>query len=171
MAPTHGPILFRSDESAVSNPADKAIAELVYRSCLTLDDMDIEGYMQLCASDFRYQIVTYSPEILRDILWKDLGKEDLRRHLQLVPRHVSDPNPLCRHPTVYLISYDQRREVFDVVTGFQVFKTALDGGTTELYAVGKYHDLVSLEAGNPLLAMRTVKLTTRQLGTGSQIPF
>lgn len=151
--------------------ADKRIAELIYRSCFFLDELDIEGYMGLCAADFRYRITAYSPEILKEMVWQDISKTELKRHLDLIPKHVSDPSPLTRHPSVYLIEYDQDRNSARVLTGFEIFKTTIDSGMTNLYAVGKYHDVVSLEGKAPLLRQRDVKLATRQLGIGSQIPF
>jgi len=143
------------------------LADLIYRSCLLLDDMDIEGFMRLCAPEFRYQICAYSSEILKDMLWKDIDKEELRKHLQLVPRHVYDPNPLSRY--VYTVAYGDGQA--NVVTGIQVFKTQLDGGRTELYAIGRYHDTFRPDGDTALLTMRKVRLTTRDLGTGSPIPF
>jgi methanesulfonate monooxygenase subunit beta len=52
-----------------------------------------------------------------------------------------------------------------------VYKTALDGGATGLFAVGKYFDTVSLEGEEPLLTGRDVRLDTRDLGIGSHFPL
>ncbi len=48
------------------------IEELVYRSCLALDDKDFKGYLNLCDGGFRYMITTHSPEIRKDMVWLDL---------------------------------------------------------------------------------------------------
>jgi methanesulfonate monooxygenase small subunit len=58
-----------------------------------------------------------------------------------------------------------------VVSALQVFKTALDGGSTELFAVGHFHDVVKLNGGGPKLGARNVRLDTRLLGYGYHIPF
>jgi methanesulfonate monooxygenase small subunit len=58
-----------------------------------------------------------------------------------------------------------------VVSALQVFRTALDGGATELFAVGRFHDRVRLNGAGAKLAQRTVKLDTRLLGYGYHIPF
>jgi methanesulfonate monooxygenase small subunit len=52
-----------------------------------------------------------------------------------------------------------------------VFRTALDGGSTELFAVGHFHDTVKLGSGGPKLGARMVRLDTRLLGYGYHIPF
>ena len=45
----------------------RSIEELIYRSCLVLDDKDFKGYLNLCDSGFRYTIRTHSPEIRKDM--------------------------------------------------------------------------------------------------------
>jgi methanesulfonate monooxygenase small subunit len=150
---------------------DKAVSELIYRSCMLMDDCDFDGFLELCAPDFRYKIAVFSHEILKEMVWQDADKAELERHLRLVPKHVSDPAPLSRHPTVYTISYEDGGQAANVTTGFQVYKTTLDAGTTALFAIGRYYDRVRLDAKGPQLSSRTVRLETRQLGPGSQIPF
>lgn len=46
-----------------------------------------------------------------------------------------------------------------------------NGGATQLFAIGKYHDTVSPEGKRPKLLARHVKLDTRDLGWGHHIPF
>jgi methanesulfonate monooxygenase subunit beta len=155
----------------ISNGLDKAVSELIYRSCLLLDDMDFKGFLDLCAPEFRYTVTAYSPELLKDMTWQDVDRAEMRRHLELVPKHVSDPCPLSRHPTVYLISYEDENKVANAVSGFEVYKTTLNGGSTELLAIGKYYDTVSVVSKDLKLLSRQVKLNTRQLGMGSQVPL
>ena len=50
-----------------------------------------------------------------------------------------------------------------------MFKTTLDGGATELFAIGRYLDTVSLDGGAPRLAKRVVRLETRS--SASAITF
>jgi methanesulfonate monooxygenase small subunit len=53
----------------------------------------------------------------------------------------------------------------------QVFRTALDGGATELYTVARLIDTVKLDADGPKLARRHVRMETRQLGFGTHVPL
>ena len=147
------------------------VEELIYRSCLLLDEKDFKGYLDLCDEQFRYTIATHSPEIRRDMIWLDHDKNGMTTLLNQLPRHNSDHSPLTRHATVYTVRYDAAKQQGDVVSALQVFKTALEGGSSELFAVGKYLDTVTVNDGKLLLLRRVVKLDTRMLGIGYHIPF
>ncbi len=147
------------------------VEELVYRSCLFLDELDFEGFLSLCAADFRYTVHAYAPEIRREVVWLDQDKTGLETLLRNLPRHHSDPSPLTRHATVYTVAFDESGMRSTVVSGLQVFRTDLDGGATSLFAVGKLYDTVALANGTALLEKRSIRLDTRQLGMGSHIPF
>jgi methanesulfonate monooxygenase small subunit len=147
------------------------IEELVYKSCMLLDEKDYKGYLALCDDDFRYTITAHSPELRRDMVWLDHDRKGLETLFTQLPRHNSEHSPLTRNATVYSVAIEDSGEAANVVTALQVFKTELDGGITALYAVGKYLDRVSLANGTVKLARRTVKLDTRMLGIGYHIPF
>ena len=147
-----------------------AIEELVYRSCLALDAQDYKTFLGLCDVDFRYAITTYSPELRREQVWLDHDRAGMQTLFTNLPRHNSDHSPITRHATVYTVEIGNDSEA-DVVSALQVFRTQLDGGATELFAVGRFHDTVKLDGAQPKLARRVVKLDTRQLGYGYHIPF
>jgi methanesulfonate monooxygenase subunit beta len=146
-----------------------AIEELVYRSCLALDARDYKAFLSLCEPDFRYTVTTHSPEIRRDMVWLDHDRKGMETLFTNLPRHNSDHSPLTRHATVYTVESDGA--VAKVVSALQVFRTQLDGGSTELFAVGRFHDTVALDGEAPRLARRLVRLDTRQLGFGNHVPF
>ena len=145
------------------------IEELVYRSCLALDAKDYKTFLALCDEDFRYTISTYSPEIRREMVWLDHDRKGMETLFTNLPRHNSDHSPLTRHVTVYTV--DEKNAEVEVVSALQVFKTELDGGATELFAVGRFHDTVKLNGAGPRLVRRRVRLDTRLLGYGYHIPF
>ncbi len=148
-----------------------AIEELVYRSCLFLDDKKFTEYLSLCDEGFRYSIAAHSPEIRKDMIWLDHDKPGLTTLLTQLPRHNSDHSPLTRHATVYTIDAGAAAGEAQVVSALQVFKTELDGGVSQLFAVGRYVDTVKFNGGSPKLLKRVVKLDTRMLGIGYHIPF
>lgn len=152
-------------------PDRSLVEELIYRSCLLLDEKNFSGYLDLCDDQFRYTITTYSPEIRKDMIWLDHDKNGMTTLLNQLPRHNSDQSPVTRHATVYTMSYEAAKRQIDVVSALQVFKTALEGGVTELFAVGKYLDTVKLNGEKPRLLKRVVRLDTRMLGIGYHIPF
>jgi methanesulfonate monooxygenase small subunit len=147
----------------------QAVEELVYRSCLALDAKDYKAYLALCDEDFRYTISTYSPEIRREMVWLDHDRKGMETLFTNLPRHNSDHSPLTRHATVYTV--EEKGASAEVVSAVQVFRTQLDGGATELFAVGRFHDTVTLNGEAPRLARRVVRLETRLLGYGYHIPF
>jgi methanesulfonate monooxygenase small subunit len=146
-----------------------AIEELVYRSCLALDARDYKTFLSLCEPDFRYTVTTHSPEIRRDMVWLDHDRKGMETLFANLPKHNSDHSTITRHATVYTM--DANGDAAEVVSALQVFRTQLDGGATELFAVGRFHDTVKLANGRPSLARRIVRLETRQLGYGHHIPF
>jgi methanesulfonate monooxygenase small subunit len=148
-----------------------AYEELVYRSALALDAGDFAGYLALCAPDFRYTTGAHSPELRRDMLWLEHDRAGMENLFATLPRHHSDRSPLSRHVTVYTVQLETAGDQARIVSALQVFRTALDGGATELFAVGKLHDAARLVNGAAYLTRRHVQLDTRQLGIGSHIPF
>jgi methanesulfonate monooxygenase small subunit len=147
------------------------VCELVYRSCLRLDAKDFAGYLALCDPAYRYAITAWSPEIRRDMTWLEHDKAGLATLFANLPKHNSDASPLSRHATVYTVALSAGGDAAEVVSALQVFRTALDGGATELFAVGKLLDTVALAGGEARLVRRNVRLDTRMLGYGHHIPF
>ena len=145
------------------------IEELIYRSCLALDDRDFKGFLDLCDAGFRYKVAAYSPEIRKEMVWLDHDRKGMETLFTNLPRHNSDHAPLVRHATVYTVKVNGAQS--EVVSALQVFRTALDGGATELFGVARLIDTVKLNGGAPKLAQRVVRMETRQLGFGSHVPF
>ena len=148
-----------------------AITELVCNSCMALDDKQFSAYLELCDPAYRYKITAYSPEIRKDMTWLEHDKTGMQTLFTNLPKHNSDQSPLTRHVTVYTVKEDAAAQQAQVVSALQVFRTSLDGGATELFAVGKLHDLISLSGEAPKLLAREVRLQTRMLGFGYHIPF
>ena len=148
-----------------------AISELICTSCMTLDDKQFSAYLDLCDPAYTYKITAYSPEIRKDMTWLEHDKAGMQALFANLPKHNSDQSPLTRHVTVYTVKEDAATQQAQVVSALQVFKTSLDGGATELFAVGKLYDLISLAGEVPKLLGREVRLQTRMLGFGYHIPF
>jgi methanesulfonate monooxygenase subunit beta len=153
----------------VKSEQRQEVEDLVYRSCLALDAKDYGGFLKLCDQDFRYTISTYSNEIRRDMVWLDHDRKGMETLFANLPRHNSDHSPLTRHATVYTVDLSGAQA--SVVSALQVFRTQLDGGATDLFAVGRFHDTVKLDGGGAKLARRVVRLETRLLGYGYHVPF
>ena len=138
---------------------------------MTLDDKQFSAYLELCDPAYRYKITAYSPEIRKDMTWLEHDKAGMQGLFANLPKHNSDQSPLSRHVTVYTVTPSDDESEAEVISALQVFRTTLDGGTTELFAVGKIHDRVTLSGDAPKLLSRNVRLYTRMLGIGYHIPF
>ncbi|WP_296750273.1 aromatic-ring-hydroxylating dioxygenase subunit beta [Thiobacillus sp.] len=149
----------------------QSIDELIYRSGLAMDSKDFAGFLDLCDPAFRYAITAYIPEIRKEMTWLEQDKEGMKLLFDNLPRHNSDHSPLSRHITVCIVDQDEARQQAKTISTLQVFKTSLDGGATELFAVGKIYDTVALNGDAPKLLDRNIRLDTRMLGAGYHIPF
>lgn len=138
---------------------------------MLLDQKDFNGFLALCDPAFHYVITAYSPEIRKQMIWLEHDKSGLKLLFDNLPKHNSDHSPLTRHAIVYTVEPNEGGARARVVSALTVYKTALDGGITELFAVGKLLDTVKVDGGAPVLVDRNVYLETRMLGIGSHIPI
>jgi methanesulfonate monooxygenase small subunit len=150
---------------------ERLVESVIYQTALFLDGREFQSYLDLCDPDFRYLVGAYSPEIRKEMVWLDHDKPTLRSLFETLPRHNSDHSVLSRHLTVYRVEIDADGASAAATSALQVFRTALDGGTTELYAVGKIYDSLRIADDRARLAKRHIQLDTRMLGIGTHIPF
>ena len=150
---------------------DYAIERLVRRSCLLLDEERFDDYLDLCTSDFRYAIKTYSTEIRRDMTWLSTTREQLADLFAGLSEHVRSSDVLHRQAAI---------EDLEIVGGEASARAAVTvhrtdvHGRTRLFAVGRYHDRVRIDGNRPLLRERTVHLQTRLFDNeagGSHLPL
>ncbi len=154
-----------------ANPGARVLVEeLVYRTCLALDALDFNAYLALCDENYHYVIGAYSPEIKKEMTWLEHDMAGMQLLFKNLPKHNSDKSMLSRHASVYTVEFTDDTHA-DVVSGLQVYRTTLDGGATELFAVGKMRDKVVLGADGARLLERRIKLDTRMFGIGFHIPF
>ena len=148
--------------------SDDQVRALVYQSCLCLDDGDWDGYLDLCAPDFNYQVVNYSPELKKDMVWMEQDRPGMAALLGNLANHITRPGRFLRHVSVALIEADGGTA--RVTSTFVIAYTELDG-VTSLFAVGRYNDVVDTAGDRPLLHARQVRLDTRDLEGGSHFPI
>lgn len=155
------------------------IEQLVYKSCLYMNDESWKDYLSLCdPQTFRYRVMNYSPEIRKEQCWADRDFKAMKASFDLLPRHNSDHAKLTRQVSIYTVDYDAQAREANVVSALTVYRTALDGtnsyiesGQTSLYAVGLYKDRIRMTDDTARLLERIVQLDTRQLDVGTHKPF
>lgn len=161
----------RNSTSAQQVPAASRtqITELVHATCETLDREAFEDYLALFHSDAWYEIVVYSPDIQKDMVWLAHDKRALTELLNMAPRHARQLGKYFRQSNVEQIRMDDGHDLFSVTSSIVIVYTEIDG-SSRLFAVARYHDQVSLASGQaPLLVKRIVRLETRDLGAGTHL--
>ena len=159
--------------SVIEATSAEAVVDVVYESCLALDNGQWSEFLALCDPErFRYRIKNFCPEIRREQTWMDQTFEQLQHLFELLPRHNSDRPKLTRHATVYR-KRSGGENVFTLTSHLTVYRTEWDGGnshlhsgTTSLYVVGRYIDTICVMDDGPRLTSRVMDLDTRQVGIG-----
>jgi methanesulfonate monooxygenase small subunit len=146
------------------------VGDLVYRSAELLDESLWNEWLALCDDSFVYKIVAHSPEIRRDMIWLEHGLQGMLNLVDLLPKHQSDRSRLTRHTSLYRVTQRDDGD-YDAVSSVAVFRTTLDGGTSSLFAVGKYYDTARVAPRGAVFLRRTLRLETRNLGLGTHFPL
>ena len=79
------------------------VRELIYNTCIHLDDHQWEHWHDNCADNFNYAIRAFSPEVQADIKYHGGDKEYMQSITSMLSKHNSDQSPLRRHCTVYRV--------------------------------------------------------------------
>ena len=77
-----------SDSEPPVNIDRQAAQDLIYRSCILLDDERYEAWLGLLTPGFRYRITAYSEEIRKEMTWLDHDVGELKTLFENLPAHV-----------------------------------------------------------------------------------
>ena len=152
-----------------------AIEDTLYTGCLLLDEQHFHGFLELAAPELKYRITAHSPEIRKEMTWLEHDRAGLVALFELLPKHHVNHAQWQRHAVLYQVVSDSPTELHTVAslvvhhTVLDVGDVHVDAGATSVFAVGRYLDKYRLEQGRWLLADRTVRLETRQLGIGTHV--
>ena len=150
--------------------SDDAVRALVYRSCLALDQDDYAGYLALCTEEMRYQITYHSPEIGKDVILMNHHTAGLVALFETLPDHIKLPGELMRHASVYEIARTRNGTVAAVTTSLVTLRTDPEG-LSHVFAAGHYFDTIEVNGSVPMLSRRILRLKTRDIGIGTEVPF
>ena len=150
--------------------SDDAVRALVYRSCLALDQDDYAGYLALCTEEMRYQITYHSPEIGKEVILMNHHKAGLVALFETLPDHIKLPGELMRHASVYEIARTRNGTVAEVTTSLVTIRTDPEG-LSHVFAAGHYFDTIEVNGSVPMLSRRILRLQTRDIGIGTEVPF
>lgn len=145
------------------------IREFIAKSCMAMDEERFDDYLTLCSGNYRYRILTFSPDIGREMTWLDLDAIGMHALLNMVPQHVRLQGKLRRHASLY--THEERPDhVVSAVSSLIVSHTGLDG-ETKIFASGQLQDRIAVEGDELKLVSRDVLLDTRVFGPGSHVPI
>lgn len=147
------------------------VKRLIADSCIALNAEDFNSFLSLCGSEFEYQLVVYSPEIRKEMIWMSYDRRGIETLFKEVPTHLHVPmGTLFRHVSVYSVEGLEDSSCLEARSSVLIIHTDLDG-VSKLFAAGQYFDTVDVKLGKPLLSRRTMRLETRDIGSGSPIPL
>lgn len=143
------------------------VQELIFRSCLLLDQKDYKSWLALCGPNFRYAIRATSPEIRQEMTWLDHDRSELQTLFDNLHLHVVVPGDYHRHVGMTL---ETRNSDTNLTTESSVivFHTTPQGASS-LFALATYSDAFTIESGKPSWLSREVRMETRQLPFGPHI--
>jgi methanesulfonate monooxygenase small subunit len=147
-----------------------AVKDVIYQSCLVMDDEKFDEYLALCTEDYQYKVTAYSPELRKEMIWLEQSRSDLVAMFEMLPEHVKPEGRFTRHAQVYRVTPNGSPGTMNVTSALTIYFTN-DRGDTKVFAIGRYNDVVDTSGATARLKAREVRLETRSLGTGSQIPF
>ncbi|HWA73061.1 MAG TPA: nuclear transport factor 2 family protein [Polyangiaceae bacterium] len=152
-----------------------ALSNIVAESAQLLDERRFGEWIDLTAPSFRYRIEAYSHDIRRNMTWLDHDRSGMVALIELLPKHHIDGGDWLRQVSVGTVTAASANAA-RAVSSLAVFHTArdigdahVDGGSSRLLLVGRYHDRFSHDGSRWLLEERVVRLHTRQLGVGSHL--
>lgn len=148
----------------------EAVRPLIGRLSLALDDGRFDTFLGLCDDPFNYRILTWSPELKRQMTWLEHNREGLADLFNSLPGHLQRPGRLHRQVTVVTVDPSKEEDFLVVTSSFIVHHTHLEGQTQTL-AVGRYIDVINMSDEKILLTARDVMLDTRDLGIGLHVPI
>jgi methanesulfonate monooxygenase small subunit len=135
-----------------------------------LDNEQFDKYVDLCGPDYQYSITVYSPELRKEQVWLQHNRSELIGLFKMLPQHVRMPGRFFRQVSVYDFGELSDRNTVEAKSSLVVFYTEPEG-VSRLFAVGRYHDRISVKDGIQVLLSRTVSLDTRDLSPGAHVPL
>jgi len=152
-----------------------ALTDVVADSALLLDERRFGEWIDLTAPEFHYRIEAYSPDIRKNMVWLEHNRAGMVALIELLPKHHTDGGDWLRQVSVGKVTSDGPAAA-SAVSSLSVFHTTrdvgnahVDGGSSRLLLVGRYHDRFEHDGERWLLGERVVRLHTRQLGVGSHL--
>jgi len=149
-----------SASGAVRARIEEFLLDYVHR----IDDGDLQGWPDFFTENGTYKIVTrenFEAGLPLGILFCEGRGMMADRILALETANIFEPHTYCHLQSRPSLIVDPGGR-YKARTNFSVIRTMQDG-TSQIFATGKYLDVIVLEDGRPLLAERLVVLESRRV--------
>ena len=138
------------------------------------DALDREQWMEflsLCAPEFEYRITAFSYELNKEMLWMRHDMAGLRALFDVLPEQLGRKGTrMLRHVSITEFGRAGAKGRIDVTSKIIAIRTSPEG-VSELFAAGRYLDVVDGSGNTLQLVARETRLDTRELGPGSHLPI
>lgn len=151
--------------------AREEIRDFLNRVADALDREAWDEFLSLCAPGFEYRVTAHSYELDEDMIWLIHDVDGLRHLFDVLPEQLGRKGTrMLRHVSIVGIEpADTDGHV--VATSKVIAVRTSPEGVSELFAAGRYIDVVDASGAVPRLVRRETRLDTRELGIGSHVPI
>lgn len=150
--------------------AKEAIRETLLCSVRFLDLRLYSRFIDMFAEKGRYILSAKSDEIGQIMTWLDVSKDELAELLEEAPKHIHDLAERTHLLSIGELKLNKDNTSASAESTFSVFRTDKDG-STQVYAVGHYHDSLIMYKGAWIIKERHVMVQTRMFTTPTPTPL
>ena len=147
------------------------IRDFLNRVADALDREAWDEFLSMCAPEFEYRVTAHSYELDEDMIWLIHDLDGLRHLFEVLPEQLGRKGTrMLRHVSFIGIEPGEADGQMVATSKVIAVRTSPEG-VSELFAAGRYIDVVDIAGGVPVLLRRETRLDTRELGIGSHVPI
>ena len=150
---------------------NEEIRDFLNRIADALDREAWDEFLSMCAPEFEYRVTAHSYELDEDMIWLIHDLDGLRHLFEVLPEQLGRKGTrMLRHVSAVGIEPGEA-DGRTVATSKVIAVRTSPEGVSELFAAGRYIDVVDAAGETPRLIRRETRLDTRELGIGSHVPI
>ena len=147
------------------------IRDFLNRVADALDREAWDEFLSMCAPEFEYRVTAHSYELDGEMIWLIHDLDGLRRLFEVLPEQLGRKGTrMLRQVSIVGIEPGEA-DGRTVATSKVIAVRTSPEGVSELFAAGRYIDVVDAAGETPRLVRRETRLDTRELGIGSHVPI
>ncbi len=136
-----------------------------------LDGEAWDDFLSMCVPEFEYRVTAFSYELNKEMIWLIHDMDGLRSLFNVLPEQLGRRGTrMLRQISVTDVTQVGADGHVDVTSKVIVVRTSPEG-VSELFAAGRYLDVIDVSEDVPKLVRRETQLDTRELGIGSHVPI